>query len=441
MKLHAKLLLVSLLPANFISFIAILLNFIYLAPYPEVQKAIMLPLSLTIIFTLAIAVTVIIITINRTIKSIKKAVTCLNQLAVGNLDITMDRKLERMKDETGSLARSTVALKESITALVMNLSNSSIALNKASSELSKMTDDSYHISENLATAMNEISSGSSIEASAAQTISTEMIQVSNMVETSMNSTEKFKEFMQTIQNTSATGQNIIQNLDHSATTTQTEIQAISEQTKATYNASLEIQNAAEFITSIAGQTNLLALNASIEAARAGEQGRGFAVVADQIKNLAQQSNESAKQIDQVISNLLQESEKSVACMEHVQQIIEEQYSDINSTNTLFKDLNRDILEAQTEVSDIAESLHQLAITREKVNNEIDHLSSTSQENSASIQGITASSQELSYTAETLSYQIKELEELAEQLLLQLSGFHCEALTMKLASQQTIAEET
>lgn len=436
MKLRTKILFLSLAPLYIIAAVALIFSFCYLAPYPDVRKSLMLPLTITVCLVLAVSTGIIVYMSTLLTKALKSVVTCLNQLASGNLDASLSARIQRMPDETGLLARSTIALKESMTALVINLSNSANALAKASGDISDMTSDSHSISENLAEAMTEIASGSSVEAAAAQNITVEMVQVSNMIENSTNSTEKFKDFMESIHETSVTGQSIVRNLDSSAGTTHDEIQIISQQTQATYNASLEIQKAAEFITSIAGQTNLLALNASIEAARAGEQGRGFAVVADQIKNLAQQSNESARQIDAVIRNLLSESEKSVECMEHVQQIIQAQNEDISATNKLFEDLNASITEAQSEVSEIADSMETLTVTREKVSGEIDNLSATSEENAASIQEITASSQELSATAETLSEHAKDLQELAEQLRLQLSGFQCEALLMQLAAQQS-----
>ena len=65
----------------------------------------------------------------------------------------------------------------------------------------------------------------------------------------------------------------------------------------------EISIIAKSIASIADQTNLLSLNASIEAARAGENGKGFAVVADEVKELAEQSAEYVKNIQNVISNV------------------------------------------------------------------------------------------------------------------------------------------
>ena len=91
--------------------------------------------------------------------------------------------------------------------------------------------------------------------------------------------------------------------------------------KAISDSANKITNIIDTITSIADQTNLLALNAAIEAARAGEAGRGFAVVANEVKHLAEQSAQAAKEITDLITEATQKADDGVKLANQVAEII------------------------------------------------------------------------------------------------------------------------
>jgi twitching motility protein PilJ len=148
-------------------------------------------------------------------------------------------------------------------------------------------------------------------------------------------------------------------------------------------ASQEISKIVAVISQIASRTNLLALNASIQAARAGDAGRGFAIVADEVRQLADRSAKSLKEIEQIVLQIQSETGSVMTAMEEgIQQVIDvtdksEQskraLEDIievsNRINTLVRSITADTVRQQENSSAVAQVMQSIELTAQETSQE------------------------------------------------------------------------
>jgi methyl-accepting chemotaxis protein len=208
---------------------------------------------------------------------------------------------------------------------------------------------------------------------------------------------------------------IISVLDGSNVKTVEAIQVVAQNVEATDRSVEEISKAVNVITSIADQTNLLALNASIEAARAGEAGKGFVVVASEISNLADQSSESAQQIEEILTNLVADSKRSIEKMEEVQKHLQAQQKNLKDTQTEFANVSEGIADTRSQSSMVDGQAKECDESRGSVLKSISSLSATSQENAARTQETTDSIVKLTSSINQVAKQAAELQEQAQVL--------------------------
>jgi len=169
-----------------------------------------------------------------------------------------------------------------------------------------------------------------------------------------------------------------ENANHKSSDTQKLAQkgvAVMEQTvlsmQAIQEESMKISDIIELIDSIAFQTNLLALNAAVEAARAGEQGRGFAVVASEVRNLAQKSADSAKQIGDLINQVVAKVNTGA--------------EQINETHVVFNDIHNSIHTIDELVANISHSTQEQSSGMLQMNQAITNLDTGIRENAQMVQ--------------------------------------------------------
>lgn len=188
----------------------------------------------------------------------------------------------------------------------------------------------------------------------------------------------------------------------------------------------DIQKFVGVIKDIAMQTNLLSLNASIEAAHAGDAGKGFAVVASEVRKLAEQSDRSSLEIEEILNNLIQNYELILQKMEDANASLGTQKEKLDETRTNFNILDEDIKITVAKIQDIEERVYQLDVLRGSLIDIISSLSAVSQENAASSEETTASIEELTSTIIQMCEGMKNVQTQTHDLLKSLEVFKVRA---------------
>ncbi len=394
-------------------------------PKAEVQESITAAVVEAIIIASVFAVIMIVLSIisaNSMSGALVHSSNEIDKVSRGVLNYEAKEKYEKRTDEIGEVAAATRKVTEKLAEIIRQIVETSEQLSVFSNQFRHSFDNINENIGNIDTAVNEIAQGATNQAMETQNANAGVADIGNAVDDTVvnvesleTSTGKMKEYNRSVHET-------LENLTAISAQTRASVDIVYEQTNATNISANEIRSATDLITAISSQTNLLSLNATIEAARAGEMGKGFAVVADEIRNLSEQSKESAETIMNTVTGLLDNSNLSVTTMNEMMAVIEKQNNMIDDTKELFRSLNEEINNVSVAVEGIAGQTETLEQVKAKVMNIVENLAAIAEENAASAEETSASMNELEQIVAECTKVTNEMLGISEQLKEQTSIF-------------------
>lgn len=344
-------------------------------------------------------------TISRVLKS---EITSLEYLAMGNLNVQIDKKNLQRKDEIGDLSRAIDTLKTDLRSVIGGISESTNLLISSSDSLEQTSHQTFENMDYVMQSVDTITTSAISQAKDTKSASDNITHMGNLIIETGSEADLLNKNADKMLIVSDKTTFAIDELKKISEEVGSSVNIIAELTEQTNESAKTIREAAEFISGIADETNLLSLNASIEAARAGEAGKGFAVVADEIQKLAVQSNEASSRIDKIVNTLIVDAEHVVDSMEQMKSVIGKQNEYIKSTEESVSEVMEEINESIEKIRNIEKRTQDLETARKEMMGMIAGLSDIADSN-------VVNTHETSKVINDVSDRFKKVEESAVNL--------------------------
>ena len=364
------------------------------------------------IIALVVIAAIILLVVRRLMKPISEITKDITAMSSGDFTIKVKATTN---DEIGAMGSKVGEFVDSMRGMISSINDESEKLSDESKNSSDVSEEMHESANAQAEAMNQLNQTVDQLAEAVNEIAKDATTLAGVVSDTKQNTDDATESMNETVGIASSGRDEMRQLSAAMGSIEETNNKLVESINKVGDASERITKIVSLISEIAEQTNLLSLNASIEAARAGEAGKGFAVVADEIGKLANNSDESAKNIGGLIEEvnaLIGESVKKAA---ESSESIKENTARIENAIETFDKIYGNIEKTNGYVASMAENI-------EKVDGVATNVAAISEEQAASADEIQATSQsmveqakQIADNSEKVSESARELSEMSETL--------------------------
>lgn len=344
-----------------------------------------------------------------------------NKIAGG--DLSLSNLNIHSNDEIGRLAASFEKMARNVGALIKQIHSNAEQLAASSEQLTASAEQSAQASNQVAMSMTEVADGATAQLTAAGETTAVVEGMSAGIEQiAANASLVSGQSDQAADKAKAGGiavEKAVNQMSQIENTVNTSAQVVAKLGAR----SKEIGQIVDAISGIAGQTNLLALNAAIEAARAGEQGRGFAVVAEEVRKLAEQSEEAAKQIASLIGEIQIDTDKAVEAMNNGTREVKTGADVVNAAGVSFREIADLVTEVSDQVKQMSAAIQQMATGSQQIVDAVKQIDDHSKKSAGEAQSVSAATEEQLASMEEISSSSRSLATLAQELQAAVAQFH------------------
>jgi methyl-accepting chemotaxis protein len=344
------------------------------------------------------------------------------RMAGGNYSVDVEAAFMNRRDEIGDIGNAFEGLNTGMREIIRNIAQAVERLTASSEELSASAEQSTQAANQITTSITNVATESTTQMEAANEAFTVVEQMSaGIQQIAANANQvasQSKQATEKARNGDKEIEKAVNQMRQIEDTVMNSAQVVTKLDKS----SQEIGQIVDTISSIANQTNLLALNAAIEAARAGEQGRGFAVVAEEVRKLSEQSQEAAKQIAELISEIQVDTNKAVVAMNEGTREVKTGTEVVNNAGTAFREIMEVVAYVSDQVKEISAAIEQMASGSQQIVNAVKKIDDLSQKSAGESQGVSAATEEQLASMEEITTSSQALVQLAQDLQTTVAKF-------------------